>query len=272
MPPPGHVRLPSTLVGQMTANTLHVRDGKICFSQPLLPAAVVRRPNRFVIDVDVDGTVIGCHCPTTGRIGNLVLDGLPCLLSRSRNSARKTPYTVEAIGIGAPEDATPTWIGINQTAVNRYVEQALAHQLLPDVVTATAVRREQFLGQSRLDFLVNEDTYVEVKTPLENLQVVLGDHIRTRPQTPVKSTDRFVMHIGELGRSLAAHERAILLVCFLYDNPGFLVLRSTHHSSVKAEVATALRRGVEIWQVNFQLDATGVHVLRHHELTRQFLE
>ncbi|MFC9504189.1 hypothetical protein [Streptomyces sp. NPDC057002] len=33
------------------------------------------------------------------------------------------------------------------------------------MVTAKSVRRETFLGQSRLDFLVNADTYVEVKTP-----------------------------------------------------------------------------------------------------------
>ncbi|MEV6424889.1 DNA/RNA nuclease SfsA [Streptomyces sp. NPDC051662] len=252
--------------------SLHVRDGKILFPEPLVAATVVRRPNRFIIDVEVEGTTIACHCPTTGRVGNLVLDGLPCLLSRAENSARKTPYTVEAVSVTEPGTGALAWIGINQTAANRYVEQALAHRLLPEVVTTTTVRREQFLGKSRLDFLVNEDTYIEVKTPLENLQVALGDHIRTRPQSPLRSTDRFVKHIGELGRSLAEHERAILLVCFLYDNPGFQVLPSTHHSSVKTEVTTALQRGVEIWQINFQLDPTGVRVLRQYGLTRQFLE
>ncbi|WP_433177091.1 hypothetical protein [Actinoallomurus sp. CA-150999] len=34
--------------------------------------------------------MVGCHCPTTGRIGDLVLDGLPCLLSRSHSNCRKT--------------------------------------------------------------------------------------------------------------------------------------------------------------------------------------
>lgn len=79
-----------------------------------------------------------------------------------------------------------------------------------------------------------------------------------------------VRHIGELGRSLAAHERAILLLCFLYDNPGFQVPHSTRRTEVKAQVAEAVRRGVEIWQANFGLDTTGVRVLGHHELTDQF--
>jgi sugar fermentation stimulation protein A len=91
----------------MSDNALHVRDGTIYFPEPLTQAAIVRRRNRFVIDVDLDGAVVGCHCPTTGRIGILVLDGLPCLLSASRNSARATPYTVEAISVDPPGTRRP---------------------------------------------------------------------------------------------------------------------------------------------------------------------
>ncbi|GAA4556722.1 hypothetical protein GCM10023097_62240 [Streptomyces collinus] len=43
--------------------------------------------------------------------------------------------------------------------------------------------------------------------------------VRTRLRPPVASTDRLVKHMGELGRSLQEHERAVLLVCFIYDNP-----------------------------------------------------
>jgi sugar fermentation stimulation protein A len=255
--------------GGMPDNDLHVRDSTIYFPEPLTHAAIVRRRNRFVIDVDLDGAVVGCHCPTTGRIGTLVLDGLPCLLSASRNTARKTPYTVEAISVDPPGTRTPAWIGINQNAANRFVEQALTHQMLPAIVTAGTLQREQVLGHSRLDFLVNGTTYIEVKTPLDNLQVTLGGHIQTRPRPPLESTDRLVRHIGELGESLAARQRAIMLICFLYDNPGFQVKPSRHHAAVKAQVSEAIRQGVEIWQVNFQLDATGVRMLSYHELTRQ---
>lgn len=33
-----------------------------------------------------------------------------------------------------------------------------------------------------------------------------------------------------------------------------------------------MKRGVEIWQVNFELDQTGVRVRHHYELTPQFLD
>ncbi|MFC9688776.1 DNA/RNA nuclease SfsA [Kribbella sp. NPDC056951] len=255
----------------MTEHTLQIRGDKIYFAEPLSAGIVVRRPNRFIIEAEIDGAVVACHCPTTGRIGNLVLDDLPCLLSRSRSSTRKTPYTVEAISVDPPGSAEAAWIGINQNAANRFVEQALRGQFLPGIVTTDTLAREKVLGQSRLDFLVNDNTYIEVKTPLENLQVALGDHIRIRPQPPLRSTDRMVRHLGELGHSLAAHERAILLVCFLYDNPGFQILHSNRHESVQAQVAEAIDQGVEIWQVSFQFDTTGVRVLNHHELTQQFL-
>jgi sugar fermentation stimulation protein A len=83
------------------------------------------------------------------------------------------------------------------------------------------------------------------------------------------ATGRLVRHIGQLGESLAARQRAIMLICFLYDNPASRSLPCRHHTAVKAQVSGAIRQGVEIWQVNFGLDDTGVRVLRYHELTRQ---
>jgi sugar fermentation stimulation protein A len=242
----------------------HRFDGKrILFAEPLRRGIIVRRPNRFIIDVDLDGTVHSCHCPTTGRIGNLSLDGLPCLLSRSPNPARKSKYTVEAISVDDPNlRARLRWIGINQNAANRYVEAALRNNLLTDLITATTIERERRLGQSRLDFLVNNDTYIEVKTPLEPLQIPLGDHIRTRKIPPLAATDRLVKHLSELGDSLEQHQRAVLLICFLYDNPGFIARASSHHSVVQTHVNEAVQAGVEIWQANFALDPRGVRPLR----------
>ncbi len=172
----------------MLDNALHVRDGTMYFPEPLTQAAIVRRRNWFVIDVDLDGAAVGCHCPATGRIGTLVLDGLRCLLSASHNTARAPPCTVEAISVDPPGTRTPAWIGINQNAANRFVEKALTHQMLPAMVTAGTLRREQVLGGSRLDFLVNGHIYIEVKTPLDNLHVTLGGHIQTRPRQPLDST------------------------------------------------------------------------------------
>ena len=102
--------------------------------------------------------------------------GRPCLVSLARGAGRKTAGTVEAVSLAKPEDALKDWIGINQNAANRYVEHCLRCGGLAQAVGGAFgeprddVRREVFLGESKLDFLVG-DTFLEVKTPLQHLQV-----------------------------------------------------------------------------------------------------
>ena len=238
----------------------------IAFPEPLTEGVIVRRNSRFTMTVDVAGEELVCHCPTTGRIGNIVLDGRPCLLSHSHDPRRKTPYTVEAVSLARPEDSPKDWIGINQNAANRYVEHFLADGSLDDVTGGGSVRREVFLGDSKLDFLVG-DTYVEVKTQLQHLQVEIPGYVGTRKVTPFSATDRFVRHITTLADSLAEHERAVLLNCFIYDNPGFRVIeRSTNYEEVSAAVASCRERGVSMWQVNLRITPEGVDMTAHFPL------
>lgn len=196
----------------------------------------------------MNGALCSCHCPTTGRIGNIELGGRPCLLSKSTDTNRKTAYSVEAISLNQPNDVQKSWIGINQNAANRYVEHCLTHGYLSKMVgTNTDVRREIFLGNSKLDFFVG-DTYLEVKTPLQQLQINVPDYVKTKKVTPFSSTDRFVRHISELANSLQNHQRAILLTCFIYDIPRFEVINhSTNYNEVKTVVDNAVAKGVELW-------------------------
>lgn len=237
----------------------------IKFDKPLVEGVIEKRKSQFTMLVDVDGkTGVACHCPTTGRIGNLDIAGRPCLLSASDDPKRKTPYTVEAVSLARPQDKRKSWIGINQNAANRYVEHYLANGGFADMVgTGNDVQREKFLGDSKLDFLVGS-TYLEVKTPLQSLQVEVPEWVKTKKMTPFSSTDRFVRHITELTNSLESHQRAILLTCFIYDNPGFQVIeKSTNYDSVKKAVDAAQEKGVEIWQANFKIDAKGVKLTRY---------
>lgn len=152
----------------------------ICFETALIEGLIRRRRNRFIMEVEVDGIMCDCHCPTTGRIGNIVFRNIPCLLSKSNDITRKTLYTVEAISLDLPSENNKSWIGINQNAANRYVEHFLkTGQLSAMVKNGDIVKREQKLGNSKLDFLVG-NTYIEVKTPLTKLQVEIKDHLPQR--------------------------------------------------------------------------------------------
>jgi len=238
------------------------------FDEPLSEGLILKRTSQFKIDVKVKGKDWACHCPTTGRIGNIELAKRPCLLSKSSDPNRKTPYTVEAVSLNQPKDVEKSWIGINQNAVNRYVEYYLKNGAFSKMVgKSVSVQREQVLGVSKLDFLVG-DTYLEVKMPLQTLQVSIPDYVKTRKTTPLSSTDRFVKHITELANSLKSHQRAILLLCFLYNNPGFEVIeRSTNYEQVSNAVNKSKSTGVESWQANFNITPNGVELVKYFKIS-----
>lgn len=238
------------------------------FASPLVEGIIERRRSQFTMTVSYGGSLVSCHCPTTGRIGNLEVSGRPCLLSASTDPGRKTPFTVEAISLDQPEEENKTWIGINQNAANRYVEHYLREGGFSRMLGEgpQEVQREKFLGASKLDFLVG-DTYLEVKTPLQHLQVDIPAWVKTKKTAPFSSIDRLQRHVSELAGSLRDHERAILLCCFLYDNPGFAVIeRSTHYEEVKAVMEESRARGVETWQANFSLTPAGVTLEKYFPL------
>ena len=236
------------------------------FKTPLVEGIIEKRKSQFTMQVNYEGQSYHCHCPTTGRVGILDLTGRPCLLSSSDDTSRKTSFTVEAISLNQPEDAQKNWIGINQNAVNRYVEHFLRNGGFSKMIETSTVYREQVLGNSKLDFLVG-DTFIEVKMPLQCLQIEIPSHIKTKKVTPFSGTDRMTRHVTELGNSLSTNQRAIMLVCFIYDNPGFQVIeRSTKYEEVKRIVDENIAKGVEIWQANFKIRPSVVRLEKYFRI------
>ena len=73
---------------------------KYLFKEPLIGGLIKSRPNIFIMFVEINGKLEKCHCPSTGRIGSIKFENIPCLLSRAeKNSERKTKYTVEAFSL-----------------------------------------------------------------------------------------------------------------------------------------------------------------------------
>lgn len=232
------------------------------FKSSLIDGLIKSRPNRFIMNVEIDKEIEKCHCPTTGRIGTILLSDVPCLLSKSTNKSRKTSHSVEAISI----DNSKTWIGINQTAINGYVEHFLkTNQLSAIAKNDELILREQTLGTSRLDFRVG-NTFIEVKMPLMFLPV--GSSMETVKHSKFNSFDRLIKHLAELENILKSNERAILLLCFVFDAPKFVPpAQNKDNVEIINAVSKAIGKGVEIWQLNLLLDKEGVDIIRYFELS-----
>lgn len=227
------------------------------FPSTLRKGTIISRPNRFIMLVKARGRTLRCHCPTTGRLGDLSLAGLPCLYSTASNSERKTAYTVEAISVSP---AAGFWVGINQTAANRYLEFFLRKGALSRMALGD-LKREVRLGTSRIDFLVG-DAYVEVKTPLITLPA--GEDVKRVRRSRFDSFDRLIRHMGELRRSLTTGKRAVIALCYLYDAKPFTPPpRDRTNSRILEAARAAEEAGVERWQVNLSVDREGVSLIRY---------
>lgn len=236
------------------------------FALDLQEGIILKRRNRFVMDVLIGDTVVACHCPVTGRIGDLVFDGVPCLISTTNDPRRNTAFTVEAISI----DADRQWIGIHQGRANDFVAYCLDTDTLPVFPYSKHVEREQVIGTSRLDFKV-DGVYMEVKAPLTELFVTPLPRFERRAVTRPIETERLIRHLETLIATLPATKRAVLLYVFLYDAPVFTGNPNRKQDArIRQLIRDAITNGLEIWQVNGELSREGIRLIRCVETTNHF--
>jgi sugar fermentation stimulation protein A len=225
------------------------------FSKPLIEGTIKSRPNRFIFMVDINGTVQKCHCPTTGRIGEIKFDNVPCLLSENA-PGRFTKYTVEAIS-----SDRKSWLGINQNKANHYIEYFLKTRQLSKIAAGN-VQRERSLGYARIDFLVG-NTYVEVKTPL----MELPGSFSKREFSKFNSFDRMIKHFKELSSGLRYGYKAAILLCYMFDAEPFSPPGMDKDNwRMQRAAMMATRKGVEVWQANLKIGKDGVELMKYFRL------
>ena len=235
------------------------------FKQKLEEGLIKSRPNRFIMMVKSSNKIIKCHCPATGRIGDLVFKDIPCLLSRSNNDKRKTNHTVEAISLDKESKQNKAWIGINQVKINKYIEFFLKNNLFPEMINVpNGVQREKNLGKSRIDFLIDK-TYLEIKMPLIALPV--KKELTYKETTKFNSFDRLIKHFNDLSKNLKNKTRAIIALCYMYNAKPFKA-PPTDKGNIKIKKAAekAIKSGVEQWQINLKIDKSGVIPISYFKL------
>jgi sugar fermentation stimulation protein A len=237
------------------------------FSDALIEGQISSRPNRFIMNVLVEGEIRRCHCPTTGRIRDIVFKNVPCLVEKSDDPKRSTWGTVEAISMDPPGKAEKSWIGIDQGRANDFISFFIGSGQMERMLgTVRTVKREVKMGDSRIDFLINGDALLEVKTPLHMLRARgYPDHTSTEGFT---SFERTMRHFMEISDHISEGKRGVVLLCFIFDALRFHAPNSNGRPSeeMKEAVRKATIKGVENWQINLKLDRTGVGLLDYFKL------
>ena len=154
-----------------------------------VPGIFVRRVNRFVAEVLVDGNTEEVHVKNTGRLEELLLPKAKVTLQRAEDPERKTRY--DLISVYKPR---LKWVNIDSLAPNELIRQQFM-SLGFDVV-----KPEYSYGESRFDFYTErrgEKYLTEVKgcTLAADLKMGIG----LFPDAP---TERGVKHLNELAAAV----------------------------------------------------------------------
>lgn len=117
----------------------------------------LRRPNRFIAYVEIDGKEEICHVKNTGRCKELLVSGATVYCEKSSNPNRKTAF--DLIGVQKGDRR----INMDSQAPNKAAGSWLAKGGLGQ---AENLRAEVTQGDSRFDFaftLEGRQCYLEVK-------------------------------------------------------------------------------------------------------------
>ena len=149
----------------------------------------IKRPNRFIAHVIIDGREEKAHVKNTGRCRELLIPGALVYLQEHDNPKRKTRFSLIAVQKG------DLLVNIDSQAPNYVFMEALNKGLrLPNLNSPVSlIKPEALYGSSRFDFYVTaggEKAYIEVKG------VTLED--RGAAKFPDAPTERGVRHICEL--------------------------------------------------------------------------
>lgn len=188
-------------------------------------AKFIKRLNRFVCEVELEGEKVLCHVKNTGRCRGLLKEGATVYLQKSDNPDRKYKYSLITVRKGE------RLINMDSQAPNKAVHEWLkAEKLFKNI---TYLKPESTYGKSRFDFYFEYEgkkAYMEVKgVTLEN------DGIVSFPDAP---TERGVKHINELCECVKqGYEAYIMFVVQMKD-----VLYFTPNAENDPAFAKAIRK------------------------------
>lgn len=213
---------------------------RYCFPSVLLSGILLRRYNRFLADIELDGgEIVVAHCVNTGRMEGLTLPGLRVWLTHCPSPKRKLHFTWEIAELPSPKG--DILVGANTGFPNQVVRRMLEERVLPGFQHWNRLVPEKKYGEnSRIDFWLQEEGrehFIEVK----NCHLVYPDF---HGYFPDSFSVRATKHLEELIEVVHAGHRATVL--FTAQRADTICMRPSdvHDAAFAAAARRAAAAGV----------------------------
>ena len=207
----------------------------------------MRRINRFVAEVLIDGNPEQVHVKNTGRLQELLLPNAKVTLQRADNPDRSTAY--DLISVYKPR---LKWVNIDSLAPNELMKQQLMS------MNYDVVRPEYTFGDSRFDFYMEregEKYLTEVKGC--TLAADLKRGIGLFPDAP---TERGVKHLDELAS--AAKEGYHCQIAFVIQMNGIHMVfpNDDTQPDFGQALVRAAKAGVQVVYYSCHVEADSIKI------------
>lgn len=224
----------------------------------MVPGIFLRRPNRFVAHVEIDGQEEIVHVKNTGRCRELLPPGARVWCEKSDNPNRKTKYDLITVEKGH------YLINMDSQAPNAAVKEWLE---AGGMGKWDLIRPEKTFGASRFDFYLERDgkgMFLEVKG------VTLEEEGVCRfPDAP---TDRGAKHLRELIQAREAGYDAGVLFVIQMKPVKYLRPNDETDPQFGAALRQAAAAGVQVMAVDYHVTEDSMEIRNFVEVRLEPVE
>lgn len=222
--------------------------------QNICKGRFLRRPNRFIAIVEIEGKEITCHVKNTGRCRELLVEGAIVILEDcGEKPNRKTRYDLIAVYKG------DMLVNMDSQAPNKVVGEYLP-VLFPDI---TMARPETKYKNSRFDFYVETE---QKKIFLEVKGVTLEENgIARFPDAP---TERGIKHMQELIACMEEGYEAYIIFVIQMEGMKLFEPNIATHPAFGKVLKEAEDAGVQIKCLGCTVELDGLWI--SYEIPYQF--
>ncbi len=220
----------------------------------VIKAIFLKRPNRFIAHVLIDGVEAVAHVRNTGRCRELLIPGCTVYLEKSSNQNRKTSYTlisVEKILL----DGSVQIVNMDSAAPNNVVEEWLREgNLFGD---GAYIKREVVYGDSRFDFYIehgDRKAFIEVKGV--TLEV---DGVAMFPDAP---TERGVKHLSELCRCVENGYEGYVIFVIKMSGMKYFTPNIQTHPQFAIQLKRSMASGVRVLALECDVTEDSLNIKR----------